>query len=142
MNDIQSFKNIPILEIEIGMSASLTKKITSEDIMLFASISGDKNPIHTDDEYAKNTRYKKRIAHGLMSASYFSALFGTKMPGYGCVYVSQTLNFKRAIYIGDEVTATIKVTKIDLNKKRVYFDTVCKVKNKTAIAGNAEIYIP
>lgn len=133
---------IPIEEIRIGMSASYSQTITDADIKAFAGISGDRNPVHIDEYYAENSRYKKRIAHGLMTASYFSALFGTKIPGEGCVYVSQSLNFKRPIYIGDTVIATVEVVKIDLEKNRVFFKTICKVKNKVVTDGNAEIYIP
>ena len=134
--------SIPLEEIEIGMIASYSQTITDADVKAFAGISGDRNPVHLDEGYAEQSRYKKRIAHGLMTASYFSALFGTKIPGEGCVYVSQTLNFKRPVYIGDTVTAIITVTKIDEIKSRVYFDTVCKVKNKIVIDGQAELYIP
>ncbi|MDD2699122.1 MAG: MaoC family dehydratase [Arcobacteraceae bacterium] len=133
---------IPIEEIGIGMSASYSQTITDADIKAFAGISGDRNPVHLDEHYAENSRYKKRIAHGLMTASYFSALFGTKIPGEGCVYVSQSLNFKRPIYIGDTVIATVEVVKIDLEKNRVFFKTTCKVKNKIVTDGDAEIYIP
>ena len=131
-----------INEIEIGMSVSLTQTITDEDIRKFASLSGDNNPVHLDEDYAKSSRYKKRIAHGLLSASFFSALFGTRLPGKGCVYVSQNLNFKRPVYLGDTVTATVTVMNINVDKRRVFFETVCTVKNKKVIDGSAELYIP
>ena len=131
-----------INEIEIGMSESYSQTISESDVKAYAGISGDRNPVHMDEEYAEKSRYKKRIAHGMISSSLFSALFGTKLPGPGCVYVNQSLNFKRPVYIGDTVTAIITVTKIDEIKSRVYFDTVCKVKNKTVIDGKAELYIP
>ena len=95
-----------------------------------------------DEQYAEKSRYKKRIAHGLMTASYFSALFGTKIPGEGCVYVSQSLNFKRPVYIGDTVVATVEVISVDLAKKRVFFRTTCKVKNKVVTDGEAELFVP
>lgn len=131
-----------INEIKIGMSESYSQTISEADVKAYAGISGDRNPVHMDDEYAEKSRYKKRIAHGMISSSFFSALFGTKLPGPGCVYVNQSLNFKRPVYIGDTVTAIITVTKIDEIKSRVYFDTVCKVKNKVVIDGQAELYIP
>lgn len=133
---------IPIEEIEIGMSASYSQTVTDADIKAFAGISGDRNPVHVDEDYAEQSRYKKRIVHGMMTASYFSALFGTKIPGEGCVYVAQSLQFKRPVYMGDTVTATIEVTKIDVDKKRVFFKTTCKVKNKIVTDGEAEIFIP
>ena len=131
-----------INEIEPGMSESYSQTITDSDIKAFSGVSGDKNPIHMDDEYAEKSRFKKRIAHGLMSASYFSSIFGTKLPGPGCVYVSQTLNFVRPVYIGDTVRVTVTVTAVDLERRRVIFETVCRVKNKSVITGIAEIYIP
>lgn len=136
------FREAEIDAIEVGMSASCTRTITDEDVRTFAVLSGDKNPIHIDEDYARNSRYKKRIAHGLMSAGYFSALFGTTLPGVGCVYVSQNLNFKRAVYIGDEVVATVTVVSIDRSDSRVTFETVCKVGSRVVIDGVAEIYIP
>lgn len=141
MSNILSL-NIPIGEIKVGMSASYSQTITDSDIKGFAGISGDRNPVHLDDCYAKNTRYKKRIAHGMMTASFFSALFGTKLPGQGCLYVAQSLKFKRPVYVDDTVTATIEVTKVDLKKNRVYFSTNCYVSGRVVTTGEAEIYVP
>ncbi len=129
-------------EITIGMSASYSQTLTDSDVKQFARVSGDHNPVHLDENYAENSRYKKRIAHGLLSASFFSALFGTKLPGKGCVYVGQNLNFKRPVYLGDTVTATVTVSSLDVLKKRVFFETKCTVKNKVVIDGTAEIFIP
>lgn len=137
-----SLNGMAIDEMSIGMSASYSQTITDADIKGFAGISGDNNPVHMSDEYAAESRFGKRIAHGFISASFFSALFGTRIPGPGCVYVSQNLNFKRPVYIGDTVTATVTVTNIDRDKSRVLFDTVCKVKGKIVIDGNAELFIP
>ena len=131
-----------IEEIKVGMRESYTQTITDADVKAFAGISGDRNPIHMDEHYAKNSKFKKRIAHGMISSSFFSALFGTKLPGAGCLYISQNLNFKKAVYINDTVTAIIIVTKINIARKRVYFDTICKVGHRTVIDGEAELYIP
>ena len=136
------FNQVPIEEIREGLEASYSQTITDADVKAFAGLSGDRNPVHMDEEYAQHSRFKKRIAHGMISASYFSALFGTKIPGEGCVYVSQSLHFKRAVYLGDTVVATVMVTKVDLDKRRVFFKTTCKVKNKIVIDGEAELYIP
>lgn len=142
-NNIYVLKNsISIQDIKIGMMASYSQTITDSDIKTFAGLSGDHNPIHVSEEYAQNSRFKKRIAHGFISSSFFSQLFGTKLPGFGCVYVSQTLNFLRPVYLGDTVTATVEVLSVNLEKKRVKFKTYCKVNNKLAINGEAEIYIP
>ncbi|EPJ0879091.1 TPA: MaoC family dehydratase [Citrobacter freundii] len=131
-----------IEDISIGMSASYSQTITDADIKAFAGISGDRNPVHLDEKYAESSRFKKRIAHGMISAGFFSALFGTKIPGEGCVYVSQNLKFRKPVYIGDTVVATIEVKGIDISKRRVFFDTYCKVGKSKVITGEAEIYIP
>ena len=142
MSNSLVFNKIPLEKIIVGMEVSYSQTITDYDVKSFAGISGDRNPVHMDEEYAENTRYKQRIAHGMMSASFFSALFGTKIPGEGCVYVAQSLQFKRPVYLGDTVTATVIVNKIDLVKKRVFFRTICKVKNKIVIDGEAELFVP
>ncbi|RCU43284.1 acyl dehydratase [Corallincola holothuriorum] len=133
---------VPFDKIEIGMSTSYSQTITDVDVKNFAGLSGDHNPVHVDDVFAEESRFKKRIAHGLISGSFFSALFGTRLPGPGCVYVSQSFNFKRPVYLGDTVTAKAVVTAIDSKKRRVFFDTICQVRNKTVIDGTAELYVP
>lgn len=129
-------------DIKIGMSESYSQTITDADVKGFSGISGDKNPVHMDEVYAKESRFGKRIAHGMLSSSFFSALFGTKLPGQGCVYVAQSLKFRKPVYIGDTVTATVEVTSIDIDKRRVFFDTYCRVGKSKVITGIAEIYIP
>lgn len=141
MSDID-FDSFSINEITVGMTVSYSQTITEDNIKAFAAISGDINPVHLDEEYAANSRFKKRIAHGLLSASFFSALFGTKLPGTGCVYVSQNLVFKRPVYIGDIVEAIVTVDSIDVKTKRVFFKTIAKVDSKIVIDGEAEIFIP
>ena len=131
-----------ISNLEVGMMETYEQTITDADVKAFSSISGDKNPVHMSDDYAEKSRFKKRIAHGMLSASFFSALFGTKLPGYGCVYVSQNLNFRKPVYLGDTVKAMIEITRIDLAKSRVFFRTYCTVKGRVVIDGEAEIYIP
>lgn len=132
----------PIDKLYIGMSAEYSQTISDGDIKNFSGISGDKNPVHMSDEYAKTTIFKKRIAHGFMSASYFSAIFGTKLPGEGCVYLSQNLKFIKPVYIGDTVKAIVILTKINSRSRRLTFDTICKVKDDIVISGCAEIYLP
>ncbi len=129
-------------DFTIGMAASYEQTITDADIKSFAGLSGDHNPVHMSDEYAERSKFKKRIAHGLISASFFSAIFGTKLPGNGCVYVSQNLKFRKPVYIGDTVRATVTVKEVDEKKRRLFFDTVCTVKGRIVISGEAEIYIP
>lgn len=131
-----------IKEITIGMTASYSQTISDADVKAFAGISGDHNPVHLSEEYAKNSRFKNRIAHGLLTASFFSAIFGTKLPGEGCVYAGQNLQFKKPVYLGDTVVAKVTVIAIDVLKKRVTFETVCTVKNRVVTTGTAEIFIP
>ncbi|WP_172380552.1 MaoC family dehydratase [Vibrio sp. Vb339] len=131
-----------IYELEVGMNASYSQTISEADIKQFAGFSGDRNPVHLDELYAERSKFKKRIAHGMISSSFFSALFGTKLPGEGCVYVAQSLKFRKPVYIDDTVIATVVVNKIDLKKRRVFFDTYCKVGHQKVITGQAEIYIP
>lgn len=131
-----------IEEITPGMSASMSHFVTDEDVRRFAEVSSDYNPVHLDEDYAKESRYGRRIAHGLFSASFFSGLFGTKLPGQGCVYAVQNLKFRRPVYIGDTVTATVTVLSVDVAKKRVLFSTTCSVDGKDVIIGDAEIFIP
>ncbi|MDD7804232.1 MAG: MaoC family dehydratase [Endozoicomonas sp. (ex Botrylloides leachii)] len=139
---INIINDADIHRIKVGMSASYSQTITDADIKSYAGLSGDNNPVHMDAEYAENSRFGKRVAHGLFYAGFFSALFGTKLPGPGCIYVSQSLEFKRPVYIDDTVTATVVVNDIDNKKGRVFFNTFCKVKNKIVLNGEAEIYIP
>ena len=124
------------------MKASYSQTITDADIKAFAGISGDRNPVHLDENYARQSRFKNRIAHGMFTASFFSAIFGTKIPGEGCVYTHQSLNFKKPVYINDTVVASIEVVNIDLNSRRVKFKTVCAVNGSIVTDGEAEIYIP
>lgn len=133
---------VPFEDLKVGMEASYTHTYSAEKVEAFAEISGDKNPVHLDEDFAANSRFKRRLAHGLNSASFFSAIFGTQLPGTGCVYVGQSLNFKRPVYIDDTVVATVTIKSIDEAKRRVYFDTVCKVNGKVVIDGEAEIYVP
>ena len=141
MIDVSS-KGYAIGDILVGMSASYSQTITDFEIKSFAALSGDNNPVHMDEEYASSSRFGRRIAHGMVSSSFFSQIFGTMIPGPGCVYVSQTLKFKRPVYIGDTVTATVVVIDVKHQKKIVTFDTCCTVKNKVVISGVAELFIP
>lgn len=126
----------------VGMTESYSQTITDSDIKSFSGISGDKNPVHMSDDFSLNTQFKRRIAHGLMSASYFSALFGMKIPGPGCVYLSQSLKFLKPVYIGDTVTAKVKITKLNKRSRRFTFETCCYVDGVEVIVGEAEIFLP
>jgi 3-hydroxybutyryl-CoA dehydratase len=128
--------------LKIGMTATYSQTITDGDIKSFAEISGDNNPVHLNGEFAAESQFGRRIAHGLLSASFFSRLFGTKLPGPGCVYVSQDLKFLRPVFLNDSITASVTITGIDKEKRRIFFDTVCLVKSKKVISGQAELYLP
>jgi len=124
------------------MTATVSHLVTDSDVAGFANLSGDYNPVHLDDEYASKSRFGKRIAHGLFGASFFSGLFGTRLPGPGCVYAGQNLKFRRPVFIGDVLVATITVLSVDVQKKRVNFSTICTVDGKEVIIGDADIFIP
>jgi len=123
---------------------SHTKKfqITDEAIKLFAEASHDRNPIHLDKEYAKGTRFKKRVCHGMLIAGLFSAVIGNEFPGRGTIYVTQTLKFRRPVFVGDEVTIVIKVLEI-LEKKKIKLETVClNIEDEVAVTGEAVVIPP
>ena len=129
-------------EITEGMSAVFSKTVTDADIVLFAGITGDTNPVHLDEEFAKPTMFKGRIAHGMLTAGFISAVFGTKLPGPGCVYISQNLKFKAPVKIGDTVKARVTVSAIDQDKARVTFATTCHVGDKIVLDGEAQLMVP
>ncbi|WP_201507885.1 MaoC family dehydratase [Psychrobacter proteolyticus] len=112
-----------ISDISVGMKASAFHLITDEKIRAFATISEDWNPIHLDEKYAKNSKFGRRIAHGAMVASFFSALFAMELPGAGSIYVSQNTQFKKPVFLDDTVLVEIEVMDIDIERKRVYFNT-------------------
>lgn len=135
-------KKADIENIKVGESAIIKKLMVESDVIGFSKTSEDFNPVHLDKEYAEKSRYKGQIVHGLMAASLFSGLFGTKLPGMGCVYKSQNIRFKRAIYIGDEVEAKVEVLSVSVKDKLVMFKTTCTVAGKIMIDGEAELFIP
>lgn len=129
-------------DIELGMSASFAKTVTESDIAAFAGLSGDFNPVHINEEFAKTTMFKGRIAHGMLSVSFLSTVLGMKLPGPGCVYVSQTLKFKAPVYIGETVTARAEVIGLVPEKKFVVLKTTCSVANKPVVEGEATLLVP
>jgi 3-hydroxybutyryl-CoA dehydratase len=133
---------LSIEQIAVGMQVSYSHTVTDADVKAYAGLSGDNNPVHMSDEYAQNSRFKARIAHGLFSAGFFSALFGTRLPGPGCVYISQNLLFKAPVYLQDTVEAIVCVKAVNVRKRTVTFRTYCTVKGQLVIDGEAEIYIP
>ncbi|EGS31614.1 MaoC-like protein [Peptoniphilus sp. oral taxon 375 str. F0436] len=125
-------------EIKIGDEAEISKVVTEEDIQKFSEVSLDTNPLHLDEEFAGKTIFKKRIAHGIIGASLISAVLGTKLPGVNTIYMSQTLNFLAPVYIGDEITARVKVVKKRDDKHMIFFETVVVNQDgKKVITGEA-----
>jgi 3-hydroxybutyryl-CoA dehydratase len=128
-------------DLSPGMEASVSKTITDADVTAFAELSGDVNPVHLDDAFAADTIFKKRIAHGFLTGALFSTVLGTKLPGPGCIYLSQGLKFRAPVYIGDEVIATCKVTGVDAEKARVTLACDCSVNGKTVLEGEAVMMV-
>jgi len=126
-----------IEDLKPGMSESFAKTVTERDIALFGEVSGDVNPVHFDEGFAKSTIFKGRIAHGVLSASYISTVLGMKMPGPGTIFMSLTTRFKAPVRIGDTVVATCTVRELNAEKRRVVFDCVCKVGEVTVVDGEA-----
>jgi 3-hydroxybutyryl-CoA dehydratase len=114
-----------LLELKVGDRAEFTKTISESDVYLYAGITGDLNPAHIDEEYAKNTFFKTRIAHGMLLAGLISAVLGNKLPGPGTIHVSQHLEFVAPVCFGDTITASVEVTEIMMAKKRVRMKTTC-----------------
>ncbi|MBL8564792.1 MAG: MaoC family dehydratase [Hyphomicrobiaceae bacterium] len=135
-------KSYFIEDLAVGMEASLSKTVSDADIVAFAEVSGDKNPVHLDAAYAAGTMFKERIAHGMLSAAYISAVFGMQMPGPGAIYMSQTLAFKAPVKIGDTVVTTVKVVEVIAEKKRARFECVCAVNGKPVVTGEAMLMVP
>jgi|TARA_R110002094_G_scaffold77498_2_gene83939 3-hydroxybutyryl-CoA dehydratase len=126
-------------DLKIGMTAVYAKTITEADILLYAGVSGDTNPVHLNAEFAEKTIFKERIAHGMLSAGLLSTLFGTKLPGPGAIYMNQSLNFKAPVCIGDTVVA--RVTLKEINGKRVTFDCACTIDETVVLDGEATLMV-
>jgi len=135
--------NMPYDELDIGTSATFSKTLTEDDLVLFAIASGDMNPVHLDEEFAKNSMFKERIGHGMWTGAVVSATLATVIPGPGTIYLAQEIQFKRPVKLNDEITVTLTVTdKIDKNR-RVTLD--CKVENQdgaTVAIGEAKVIAP
>lgn len=129
-------------DIQIGDSAEYAKTLTEADILMFSAVSGDDNPVHINQEYAESSMFETRIAHGMLTASLISTVVGTRLPGNGTVYLSQSTRFKAPVKIGETVTARVTVTELDPAKKRVKFATACLVKGKVVLEGESLVIAP
>ena len=133
---------IVIEDLEIGMTRHLWKTVTDEDIEMFAKVSTDFNPVHVDEEYAQETIFEGRIAHGMLTAGLISAVIGEQLPGHGTVYLGQDLKFLAPVRPGDRVYAEVKVMDIDYAKRRVTLETHCAVEGKKVLVGQAKVLAP
>lgn len=129
-------------ELSVGMTAETAVDITHERIMSFAEASGDYNPIHIDEDFARTTAYRGRVAHGLLSASFVSAVVGTILPGPGAIYLDQKVSFHKPVRIGDTVVARVTVQAIDPVSARVILKTECLVGGEPILDGEATIRVP
>jgi 3-hydroxybutyryl-CoA dehydratase len=125
-----------------GMSAVFSKTVTEADLLMFAGVSGDTNPLHLDEDFASRTIFESRIAHGMLTASLVSTVLGTRLPGPGAVYVSQNIRFLAPVRIGDTVIARAHVTELVQEKRRVRMTTVCMVGDKKVMDGEAVLMVP
>ena len=131
-----------IAELRVGDTAEFSKTISESDIYTYAGITGDLNPAHIDEEYAKKTFFKARIAHGMLLAGFISAVVGTKLPGPGTIYVKQELNFLAPVHIGDTITARAEVSEIAKENNRVRMHTVCVNQNGDAVLSGEALVSP
>ncbi len=133
---------IVIEDLEVGMTRRLAKVISDRDIQLFAEITTDHNPVHLDDDYAQDTIFAGRIAHGMLTAGLISAIIGEQLPGHGTVYLGQSLKFLAPVRPGDRVLATVSVAAIDHSKRRATLDCKCEIDGKKVLVGEATVLVP
>jgi len=129
-------------DLSVGMTETLEKTVSASDVVGFAQLTGDRNPIHLSEHFAARTTFKKRIAHGLYTASLISAVLGTRLPGPGAIYISQTLNFRAPVKIGDTVVVTVTVAELVPEKSRARLACVCAVGGEVVLDGEALVKVP
>lgn len=129
-------------DLAIGMTAVYAKTITEADVTLFAGVSGDTNPLHLNETFASQTRFRSRIVHGMLTTSLWSTLVGTRLPGPGAAYMSQELKFIKPVHVGETVMARMTVGEIDFEKQRVYLDGECRVDETLVALGRGVVWVP
>jgi 3-hydroxybutyryl-CoA dehydratase len=129
-------------DLNPGMSESLARTVTERDVELFGEVSGDRNPVHFDEEFARRTVFRGRIAHGVLSLAYVSTVLGMQMPGPGTIFLSSSARFKAPVRIGDTVTTVCTVREVLKEKRRVTFDCICKVGDTVVVEGEAVVMPP
>src|SRR5688572_11988082 len=128
------------MKLNVGATAEITKTIAESDIDAFAEVTGDHNPVHVDEEFAKTTRFGRRIAHGMLTASLISSVLANKLPGEGSVYLNQTLQFVAPVFPGDEITARVTVKEIREDKPILKLETICmNQRDEIVIRGEATV---
>jgi 3-hydroxybutyryl-CoA dehydratase len=142
MNVMEELHGLFYEDLRVGMTAIYARTVTEADIVLFAGISGDTNPVHINEEFASATMFSGRIAHGMLTASLISTVIGTRLPGPGCIYVSQSLRFKAPVRIGDTALARATVTELFDAKRRATLSTIVTIRNKPVIEGEAVVMVP
>lgn len=139
---LQAPQTLYFEDLRIGMRETYSRQVTSEDVIAFAEVSGDRNPIHLSDEFAAKTPFKTRIAHGIYTASLISAVIGTRLPGPGAIYMTQSLKFLAPVRIGDIVDATVEVTELSDKGRRATLACICKVGDTVVMEGEAMVKVP
>ncbi|WP_269502195.1 MaoC family dehydratase [Burkholderia sp. IMCC1007] len=141
MNTTNSGTGYYFEDLQVGMSAAITRVVSSADIEAFAALTGDDNPIHLDDAWASKTRFGGRIAHGMLTGGLVSAVIGTRLPGPGNIYIRQMLEFRGPVRPGDTVTAEVRIARLEPEKKRVFLDTTCRCGDAEVLRGEAVLRV-
>jgi 3-hydroxybutyryl-CoA dehydratase len=139
---LERYHGYYIEDLAVGMSAFFGKTVTDADIVLFSGVSGDTNPLHLNRDFATGTRFGGPIVHGMLTASFISTVIGTRLPGPGSIYLSQSLRFKAPVRVGDTVQVRATVKEINLERRRVTIETVCVVGDTVVLDGEAQIMVP
>lgn len=142
MNDADELHGFFFEDLHVGQTAVVARTLTEADIVLFAGISGDTNPVHINQEFAAGTMFSGRIAHGMLTASFISTVIGTKLPGPGSIYLSQSLRFKAPVRVGDTLWARATVTELVPEKRRASLATTVTVRDKIVLEGEAVVMVP
>lgn len=130
-------------DLQVGDRATMARTVTEADVVLFAGVTGDANPVHLNEAWARSTRFGGRIAHGMLTAGYISAVLGTQLPGPGVIYMEQTLRFRKPVRIGETITAAVEVADINREKRRVRLTTVCtNEEGVEVLTGEALVLVP
>ncbi len=139
---LERYHGYYIEDLAVGMSAFFGKTVSDADLVLFAGVSGDTNPMHINNEFASGTRFGGPIVHGMLTASFISTVIGTRLPGPGCIYLTQSLRFKAPVRVGETVQVRATIREINIERRRTTIDTVCTVGETVVLDGEALIMVP